>query len=161
MPLNNPIDDLLPEIASAVEKWRGNNTPEVLRKQIFTRLDKERDVILLKLLGFDASYGGWTLDHCNGRAGESTAGLFLKQAQGDAIKEWLTRTVMPTLTDERRESIMKGMAQHYESLFREGLKKAIAEKATADVKAVMDQLSTSNNIDKYLKVLGLINPDQE
>jgi glutathionyl-hydroquinone reductase len=161
MPLNNPIDDLLPEIAATVERWKAQNTPVKLQADIFRRLDKERDVILLKLLGFDASYGGWNLDHCNGRAGESTAGLFLKQVQGEAIKDWLTRTVMPTLTDERRESIMKGMAQHYESLFREGLKKAIADKAKADIAAVMDEIAKCNNIDKYLKVLGLIGADQE
>lgn len=161
MSLENPIDDLLPEIAAAVEKWKGTNTPQKLRDDIFRRLDKERDVILLKLLGFDASYGGWSLDHCNGRAGESTAGTFLKNAQAEAIKEWLSTTVLPTLTDERRESIMKGMTQQYESLFREGLKKAMAEKATADVKTVMETVSKSNNIDKYLKMLGLINPDKE
>lgn len=156
MSLDHPIDALLPEIATAMEQWKALNTPLKLRAEIFKRLDKERDVILLKLLGFDASYGGFTLDHCNGRAGESTAGKFLVQAQSDAIKDWLTTTALPTLTDERRESIMKGMSQQYESLFREGLKKAIQAKASEDIKAVMDELSKSNNIDKYLRVLGLI-----
>jgi hypothetical protein len=156
MLLDHPIDTLLPEIATAMEQWKAQNTPIKLRADIFRRLDKERDVILLKLLGFDASYGGFNLDHCNGRAGNSAAGDFLIKAQGEAIKEWLTRTALPTLTDERRESILKGMAQQYESLFREGLKKAIQAKATEDIKAVMDELSKSNNIDKYLRVLGLI-----
>lgn len=161
MLLNNPVDDLLPEIAAAVEKWRGTNTPQKLRDDIFRRLDKERDVIVLKLLGFDSSYGGFQLDHCNGRGGNSTAGDFLKAAQSEAIKEWLSRTTLPVLTDERRESILRSCSQHYESLFREGLKKAIAEKAKADIDAVMVEITKSNNIDKYLKVLGLINPDKE
>lgn len=156
MLLDHPIDALLPEIATAMEQWKAQNTPVKLRADIFRRLDKERDVILLKLLGFDARYGGFTLDHCNGRAGDSAAGDFLRKAQGEAIKEWLTTACLPTLTDERRESIMKGMAQQYESLFREGLKKAIQAKATEDIKAVMDELAKSNNIDKYLRVLGLI-----
>lgn len=161
MLLTNPIDDLLPEVAASVEKWRGNNTPQQLERQIFSRLDKERDQIVLKLLGFAPEYGGYQLDHCNGRSGNSAAGEFLVKAQSEAIKNWLSTTVMPTLTEDRRETILKSMSQHYESLFREGLKKAIAEKATADIKAVMDAVAKSNNIDKYLRVLGLIGADQE
>jgi len=161
MLLTNPIDDLLPELATAVEHWRAINTPQQMHKQIHARLDKERDTIVLKLLGFDASYGGFSLDHCNGRAGDSAAGDFLRKAQSEAIQDWLSTVVMPTLTDERRETILKSMVQHYESLFREGLKKAIAAKASEDIKAVMDAVAKSNNIDKYLRVLGLIGADQE
>lgn len=161
MLLNQPIDDLLPELAASVEKWRNSNTPLMLQQRIFERLDKSRDDIVLKLLGFTPDRGGYTLDHCNGRSANSAAGDFLIKAQAEAIKDWLSQTSLPTLSDERRESILKGMAQQYESLFREGLKAAIKAKADADIKAVMVEIAKSNNIDKYLKVLGLIGADQE
>lgn len=159
--LENPIDDLLPLVAAAVESWRVTNTPKNLKQKIFARLDKSRDEIVLKLLGFSSEYGGYTLDHCNGRSGNSPAGEFLKNAQADAIREWLKTTALPELTGERRISILKGMEQQYERLFREGLSAALKEKAKKDVDAVMDKISESHNIDRYMQVLGLINADKE
>jgi hypothetical protein len=161
MPLSNPVDDLLPEMAAAVEKWKFSNTPLMIKERIFSRLDKSRDDIVLKLLGFKPEYGGYSLDHCNGRSGNSPAGDYLIKASEAAVKEWLGQVIMPELTPERRESIQKGCIQAYESSFRTGLMAAMKKKADDDIKAVMDELAKSQNIDKYLKVLGLIGADQE
>lgn len=155
-PLQNPIDDLLPFLLQAVEAWKQRNTPQQLMQQVNSKLDKSRDEIILKLLGFNTSYSGWQLDHCNGRSGDSIAGEYLKRHQNAAIEDWLRRTVMPALSDDRRESILRSMEQQYEKYFRECLSKAITAQASKDAEAVMAQLTQSHSLDKYLKMLELI-----
>lgn len=155
----NPVDELLPMLVQALETWKAKNTPALMTSQIHSRLDKARDQIVLKLLGFDNSYGGWHLDHCNGRAGNSTAGDYLAQTQAAIVKEWLSTVAMPELSQEDRDKIRNSMQDTYLKYFRDGLRNAMIAKANADIAVVMEAFSKSDAADKYLKVLGLIKED--
>lgn len=56
---------------------------------IHRMLDRRLEEIVAKLMGFSISREQWELDHCNGRAGESAAGDWLRNKAGAAVKDWL------------------------------------------------------------------------
>ena len=83
-----PMKEVIPLIEKAINEWHAKNQPEDIVEYIHKKLDKSRDEVLLKLMGFnkDTWKGDWVLDHCNNRSGNSIAGDYLKLVQQDAIK---------------------------------------------------------------------------
>lgn len=78
----NPLNDMLGVVLQAVSDWRAKNTESALKTRVHELLDRNSKEITMKLLGFDSRYvKQWELDHCNGRAGESAAGDYLKRVQ--------------------------------------------------------------------------------
>lgn len=79
-------------IDTTIQEWE-KKTLATLKKETITKLEKHKDEILLKLLGFDTEYGtrGFKLDHCNGRAGNSPIGIEIKQMHQEAIDTWLKK----------------------------------------------------------------------
>ena len=79
-------------IDTTIQEWE-KKTLATLKKETITKLEKHKDEILLKLLGFDTEYGtrGFKLDHCNGRAGNSPLGFEIKQMHQEAIDTWLKK----------------------------------------------------------------------
>ncbi len=153
----NPIDELLPVIAQAVAAWKLNNTATVVKDKITHLLDANSKEITMKLLGFDNRWNAWELDHCNGRSGNSAAGDFLRSTQAEAIKEWLAQVSMPTLDTKTKNKLIKQAQATYEDYLGRAVRAAIERKATADADLVIAQLTQSQQIDKHLQVLKLIN----
>ena len=79
-------------IDTTIQEWE-KKTLATLKKETITKLEKHKDEILLKLLGFDTEYGtrGFKLDHCNGRAGNSPIGIEIKHLHQEAIDTWLKK----------------------------------------------------------------------
>lgn len=93
----NGVEQIKEEMAAmtlvAVEEWRAKNPPEVIEKRVFEMLDNSLNTIVPKLLGFNTHYRGsegirWEIDSCNGRAGDSAAGDYLRACARDSIKAW-------------------------------------------------------------------------
>lgn len=153
---SNPIDSLLPLIASAIAEWKAKNNEHLIKEKVTTQLDKEAKQIMLKLLGFKDEYGGYQLDYCNGRAGESSAGDFLRRTQADAIKTWLSTVAMPSLSP-KEEGVLRGsMQKEYFYRFKAQALQSAKQQAEADAKELIQQISKSMQADNYAKLLQLI-----
>lgn len=155
----NPVDDLIPVIANAIEEWKQKNTATEIKKKVVTHLDKSAQEILLKLLGFDNHWGSWSVDHCNGRSGNSTAGDFLKEIQGVAIKEWLQQVKLPEMPAALKKNLQAEMKHQYAKALRYELENAVNRKASQDAEVLLKSITSSNQIDNYIKTLKLINPE--
>lgn len=156
---NNPVDDLLPVIAEAVEQWRTANDPVTIKSKVKRELDESSKEIMVKLLGFSRDYRGYSLDHCNGRSGNSPAGDFIIQAQAEAVKEWLSTVAMPVLTEAEKETLETSCRKHYVDYFRRSLIEQVRKKAQSDAAELINLISQSNNFDKYQELLKLISPE--
>lgn len=153
----NPLDLLIPHMLIAVQTWQEKNSPAQIEQSVHRRLDKNRDDIVLKLLGFDSNYGGhYKLDHCNGRSGESAAGRYLYEIQKEAVHAWLASTAMPKLTDEQIRVLSDSMHKEYHDLMRRRLMEAVRKKVDTDIQELMDSLGSSLTIEQHLKLLALL-----
>lgn len=156
----NPIDSLLVTIATAVESWKVAQDPEKLKKTIFDKLDSKRDEVMLKLLGFNDSWGTWEVDHCNGRSGESYIGDFLKTTQQKAIKEWLETAFPLTISPKTLTSLQKRVQKEYEQCIEQSLRSVIRDKADKDLANLLGKILESNQLANYIKAMQLINPTE-
>jgi hypothetical protein len=157
----NPVDELIPVIAHAIGQWKATNNEEVITKFVHTELDKSSKTVLMKLLGFDIKYNGqWELDHCNGRNGNSAAGDYIRQQQSEAIKDWLSKVELPSLTPAIKKELQFQAQHQYVSAFKETLRLEVQKKARNDVIEILEQISSTNNVEKYLAVLKLVHEDK-
>ena len=156
----HPLDDLLPVIAEAVERWRQANPPDLVTKQIHKLLDKHQHKVVLKLLGFDTSYSGWTLDHCNGRAGESAAGDYLRNTARDAITDWFEQTFPVQVPDDVLQRLQENMQKEYVAQVRYIMQQKIRDRAQKDVQILLDKLAAPTQLENYLQLLKIINPPE-
>lgn len=157
----NPLDALLPVIAQAVADWQINHTPDVLKKRVTELLDESREEIVYKLLGFnrDGWEGKWSLDHCNGRSGESAAGDYLRQVQADAIKEWLASVPMPTITAKMLVIFKKQYQAEFDNRIASQMRKHIEQEADSRAAELFNKLSQSTQVDSFVEMMKLITPE--
>jgi len=152
----NPVDDLIGDIANAANEWV-ERQKVLLVPEITGRLNKARDEILMKLLGFDKDYGGsWKVDHCNGRNGQSIAGDFLKVTQQAAVEDWLKQVPLPVLTDELQEVLRADIQKQYEYTLRHYASEYARAKAKKDLEALVAEIVPSKQIENFLKLRELI-----
>ena len=156
----NPLDELLPVIAQAVASWQAIHTPATIKERVTELLDKSREEIILKLLGFDKCgwEGKWVLDHCNGRSGESAAGDYLRSVQADAIKEWLANIPMPVMSPKMLSNFKKQYQQEFDQRVQYQLQKLITQEADKRAAELFKNITSSNQLDDYMKTMKLINP---
>ena len=156
----NPLDELLPVIAQAIADWQVIHTPDAIKKRVTKLLDESREEIVFKLLGFDKSSweGKWNLDHCNGRSGESAAGDYLRNVQADAIKEWLSAIPMPTISPKMVTDFKKQYQQEFNQRVQYQLQKLITAEADKRAAELFKNISSSTQLDDYIKTMKLINP---
>lgn len=152
------MDEYLEVINQAIEEWKIHNPPEKIRKRVLEKIEKSKDEIILKLLGFDASYGerNWKLDHCNGRSGESAAGKYLLAHASEQIKHWLETVTTPTLTEQELNSIKKSVNHEYKQHFKYSMVKAALKKAEEDAEKMLAVMVDSTNLDSLIKLKRLI-----
>lgn len=156
-----PVNDLLGTIAQATEDWKAVNTPEVIKKRVFKQLTTASDEIVMKLLGFDCRWDKkWELDHCNGRAGDSAAGDFIRDANQDAIKEWLATVAMPQITPALQKRLQKMAQEEYESHITRHVRTAITARAEKDLNEFIHSLAETPSYEGFVKMRALITPNQ-
>ena len=155
-----PIDEILVHITTALEEWRQKQTPEVIKEQVFKKLDRGTEDILLKILGFNRRYGDkWEIDHCNGRQGNTAAGDYLRTCQDQAIKAWFEQIQMPAMTPVLKKRLEAAYKKEYEWRIMRSLEEAVQGRARKDAEELVDTLASSNNINNYLKTLKLLNAE--
>lgn len=161
LPDSNPIDKLIPLIATTTNTWLEEALSKI-ESQVIQKLDRSRDEIVMKLLGFNKdSWGGnWSLDHCNGRAGESAAGTFLRNKHAEAITEWLSNFEAPVLSAKDKKDLEKRFKDAYLRECESSIYSMAKSKADRDMRDLLDNLAPSKQIENYLKTVSLIDPPQ-
>lgn len=153
----NPSNKLLKHVIEGIDDWVATNPPEKIKADVFKRLDKSREEIVLKLLGFEKDYnGGWKIDHCNGRSGNSIAGEYLKTHQTAIVNEWLAQAKMPEMTKTLEKSLTSGAVDEYQYEFRKRFREAVAAKAKQDAEELFSQISEDSTLEKYFKTIKLL-----
>lgn len=152
------LDSVLPSINAAVANWKAANTPEKIAQTTTMLLDKNSKEIVMKLLGFNITYGNkWELDHCNGRSGNSPAGDYIKEKQSGIIKGWLEKVSMPTLTPAELKKIAVDFKDEYAYAFKKEIQALATEAARKDASEVMRSLTECKDVAAYLQAIRLIN----
>lgn len=155
------LSEALPHMAAGVRKWREDNPPDSIRERVFNLLNKRQDEIILQLLGFELRYGKLQVDHCNGRAGESAAGDYLRRAQQDAVNDWLATISMPALTKTQIKNIQKDAQREYTRHLNQLVRSMAVTKAEEDAKKLIEALASTHSADNYGKLYELIQPPEE
>ena len=155
---DNINTEIVQLIDTAIDKWLAVNTPEEITKSVNSTLDKHKDEITLKLLGFDKSYGDrvWKLDHCNGRAGNSPAGDYLKETQSVVVKQWLDKVPLPELTPTQLSRLSIDFGDVYLRALKKSLTALVETKAKEDSQKLLDEIINTDSIENYLKTKALI-----
>lgn len=156
----NPLDKLLPLIATAVQEWQASNTPESIGISVKKLLDANSKKITMKLLGFDINYSQeWQLDHCNTRSGNSAAGDYLRESQSIAIKEWLATVMLPEVDKKMHKTISKQLQSEYEYRLNEKVRELVLAQVKKDAEELVNSIVVSNNAESFYKLTALINPE--
>lgn len=143
-------------IAAAVAEWKNKNTPEKFAKDVETLLTKRSEEIVLKLLGFDNHWGRWEVDHCNGRGGESAMGDYLRSTQKAAIEQWLRNVELPAIPAQATKKMKSDYLYEYKEQMAKHLQQAAHKRAEEDAQKIVDQLTTTDHIQNYIKAMNLI-----
>ena len=160
--LTQELKDHIAELSSvsiaAVEKFKEEYTVEAAEKEINKELTKAKAQIIRKLLGFDKDHWGrsdYKLDHCNGRAGNSTAGQHIVSMQRKAVYDWLESVDLKSIGITK--SMEASMLDEYKKVYRASIRDAIALKAKADAQAFLDKIDPTSIIGDIQKLTALLN----
>lgn len=132
-----------------IQKWVDDAASEWLKSDKATasqvaanvrdRLERARDEIISKQLGFDNHWGRWEVDHCNGRMSEVQRHI---QAHAkEIVKAWFDENFrspesLPKITRELR----KAANEEYDAEFQRGVRELAAHKGREDAEAMMSML---------------------
>jgi len=159
MELPNLVEMSATTIQEAYNEWMQKNPPEKIKQDCLRTLDKSSEEILRKLLGFNKdSWGGWSLDHCNGRAGESTAGKYIRDTQITAVNKWLSQVDLPSMNAQMKKSMQAYAKEYFEREFNEQLRAKVKDYAKEQANTFFDTLvkTQSKQVENQLKVLELL-----
>ena len=97
--MQEALQSLVPVINRAIHEWLQQQDPGAIRKKVFQTLEAAKDEVAPKLMGFNkSSFGrGWEIDHCNGRAGESMIGDYMRKHQQEGIEQFIDQLDLTTL----------------------------------------------------------------
>jgi hypothetical protein len=68
---------------------------------------------------------------------------------------------MPVLSPEMEAVLRKSMQDHYESEFKRVLRQQVIELAKKNATALAEAMCKPLQVDNYLQLMALINPDKE
>lgn len=158
--IKNPVDSIFPFVFAAMNNWLQTNTEEKIKKEVEATLNKNKEEIILKLLGFDKRWGkdDFELDHCNGRAGNSAAGDFIRNVQAEAIKQWLSIVKMPPIPKTTEAQIKKEMLSRYKEAMIKQIDKLVQEQAVKDAQELYARVYSTEYQSNFFKSIELIAP---
>jgi hypothetical protein len=124
--------------SAAADAWLAKaEASGAIESRVRDSLDKRAESVVMMLLGFDREWGGsaWKLDHCNGRAGNSAAGDWIRERAADAIRAWLEDQAgkLPPLS----KTTVNRMRDHYTETLERELRRALTKRAEADAAAMV------------------------
>ena len=160
-PSQEPIKDftqLVVAIDNAKTKYLMGITPQVIETDLKNKLNKHRDEITMKLLGFDkCSYGEWKIDHCNGRAGNSIAGDNLYNRHSITIDAWMATTFKePQLTKADIDRINKQIKSEVLRNLDYHIRQRINDMTKAKVDELFKNEDLQKFVDDYIKTKDLL-----
>lgn len=152
-PTKDPLADLAAAMNSAIETWKVKNSPESIERTVHAQLDKSREEITKKLLGFDIkSSGNWGLDHCNGRAGESAAGVYMLEQNRHAVREWLKNFQPPPIDKKMVDAVIKDSNWRIQNELQKMVIGMLKDRLHEASKEIVDSVLDGFNADKYLEI---------
>lgn len=154
------MENMLSIIGSTVAVWMKGNSEEALARKVKVQLDSKQEEVVCKLLGFNNKWGEWEVDNCNGRAGNSAAGDYLRSVQQDAIEEWFKSVKLPPMPS----SMVKALKSEYLNTLQYQLREKLRRKAEDQANAIATELvekylSDEGAIDNYFKLIALLEQD--
>lgn len=161
MELPNLVEISAENIQDAYMKWLAQNTPETIQKNCLNILNKSQDDILRTLLGFEKDGWGrqeWKVDHCNGRAGESAVGDYLRRHQQATIDQWLAQVDMPKMTPSMKKSMEKEALDMFQRAFRRTLEVKVTKYAEDQASTFFNSIieSQKTQVNAQMKALELL-----
>ena len=157
----NPINDLLDTVLKAINEWKSKNTEEVLTQRVHDLLDKNAKEVVLKLLGFNESWGKWEVDHCNGRAGESAVGDYLKMVKQSAINSWLAKAELPKMDKTISTAMRKELKHDYDRFLKQYLYEYARDQAIETAQEIIKSVFSTTKADAVLKVAKLLQVNKD
>lgn len=126
------------EASAAAQAWVAEAQKNIERS-VRDILDARLVAIVGSLLGFQARFGEWAIDHCNRRSGESAAGDWLRARARDAVKRWLDEQAgkLPDLPAAAQQALRSEYLHELRRHAREALIKRAVEEATAAVARIL------------------------
>lgn len=148
---NNKIDInqfLETSIHNTIQEWKEENSKGSIKERVIHDLDRRRNEIIAKSLGFNSTYGSrYEVDHCNSRNGNTTVGQFLVEHSQEAVQEWLLKEakqfdgLVGEVADEVRSAIKLELSRIYQRHLKETIRNIVKAKAEADAhKMINDAL---------------------
>ena len=136
--MKSALDAATKEADKAVKDWLSKRKD--IAGEITKLLDGRVQEIVGKLLGFDAHWGVWEVDHCNGRSGNSAAGDWLRNEVSGAVDRWIADQAgkLPTLPKAAIASLREDYAEAFKNELRDKLINKAKEDAAASFQQVLE-----------------------
>ena len=154
--VDNPLNALIPVIATAVERWREDHSPKQIEAKVTRTLNNKSQEIILKLLGFNNQWDRWELDHCNGRSGNSAAGDYMRKCHQEAIEKWITKMALPVLPKDLNQKLKQSLQAQFNRSLEETLRNKVIAYAQEEATRVFKELEVPSLLDNYMQTLQLI-----
>lgn len=142
MPLKESARDALREqLAQRVQKAIDDDTfnhldLNTMSSKIIELLDARKHDVIWTLLGLDARWGKWEIDHCNGR--QSLITKYLAEAMEPVIARWVNATVEEVVKssgDKMRKAVRQRVSRDLEDRYARELR----HRATLRIDEIVDQ----------------------
>lgn len=160
--MQDALQSLVPIINGAIHEWLEKQNPEAIRKKVFDTLEAAKDEVAPKLMGFDkGSFGrGWEIDHCNGRAGESSMGDYMRKHQQEGIQQFIDQLNLTSLRPFT-EAEIKGLRREYRDRVISETRQLVYDRAEKDANHLVNQLSVDDLVSAIQKTQQLLNTGYE
>lgn len=141
--LTKKRETLHQQFFDAFEKANVKLDPESLTKEIIAQLNEERREIVVKLLGFNDSWGKLEVDRCNGRDRESIVGKYLHGQARAAVQTWMDNHLLVALEKHIKgkfsdPKVISASVKAFDGYFKRALEdrlRSLAAVAAADIAA--------------------------
>ena len=162
MTMQEALQSLVPIINGAIHEWLEKQNPQAIRKKVFDTLEAAKDEVAPKLMGFNkGSFGrGWEIDHCNGRAGESTIGDYMRKHQQEGIQQFIDQLNLVSLRPFTKAEI-EGMRRDYREQVINKTRQAVRDKAEIDAIRLVNSLSVDDLVSIIQKTQQLLGAGYE
>ena len=162
MTMQEALQSLVPIINGAIHEWLEKQNPQAIRKKVFDALEAAKDEVVPKLMGFNkGSFGrGWEIDHCNGRAGESTIGDYMRKHVQEGIQQFIDQLNLVSLRPFTKAEI-EAMRRDYREQVINRTRQAVRDKAESDAIRLINSFSVDDLVSTIQKTQQLLGTGYE
>jgi hypothetical protein len=132
----SPNINVTGEFQTAVKEFIQSVKSGEFKAGLVKELNRHAKSNVLSLMGFRNAFGRWEIDNCNGRAGNSVIGDYIKQTAQPIIEKWVTKKIkslenwtlpkkaVDSLNEEMNREIIYGLRNRLQEIIQEKLKAA-------------------------------------